>query len=119
MKSLICALIIFLILTVSIFVNSFYVKNTMEHICDLTLKLEDSENAEEKNAVVVFWTDNRILLSLSIEADELERMNDLIETLRTIDVFDERAELQKHCRLIRELAAELSSYESISIDGIL
>ena len=119
MKAFICALIIFLIFTVLIAVNSFYVKNTMKNMYDLIAKLESSESVEEKNAVVYLWTNNRILLSLSIEADELERMNDLIESLHIIDIPNARAEFQKLCRLIRELATEFSLYESISIEGIL
>lgn len=119
MKSLICALVIFTILAGLVITNAFYVNKTMKNISALVIELENEINEEKKNAVVALWNDNRKLLSLSIEADELERMNDLIESLRVIDYQNNFPEFQKYCRLVRELALELSDYESISVEGIL
>lgn len=119
MKSLVCALIIFIILAGLVITNSFYVNKTMKNISALVLELENEMKEEKKNAVIDLWNDNRKLLSLSIEADELERMNDLIESLRSVDDQNNFSEFQKYCRLIRELALELSEYESISLEGIL
>ncbi len=119
MKSLVGAIIIFVILSALVVTNALYVNNIMENISELVFELETSGSEEKKNAVIDMWTDNRKLLSLSIEADELERMNDLIEDLRSTDPHNTFSEFQKLCRLISELATELSKYEKLSIEGIL
>lgn len=119
MKAFIGALSIFVILCALVITNSFYVKNTLESMSELAIRLESSESADEKDAIVKLWKNNLTFLGLSIEEDELDRMNDLIESLCTTDQTNNRAEFQKYCRLISELALELSGYESISIEGIL
>ena len=119
MKTFIGALCIFSILVALVLTNSFYVKNTLKNISELATELETSDSKKEKDDIIDIWNNNRTLLSLSIEADELERMNDLIQSLESADSTNNLAEFQKYCRLISELALELLGYEQISIEGIL
>ena len=119
MKAFIGALCIFAILVALVLSNSFYVRNTLKGISELAIDLERSSAKGENDALVKLWSSNRALLSLSIEADELERMNDLIESLNSLDAANNLAEFQKYCRLISELALELSGYECVSVEGIL
>ena len=49
---------------------------------------------------------------------ELERMNDLIESLSASHHAENDAELRKYCILISDLAKELALYEKLSLRSI-
>ena len=118
MKSFIFTVIIFSLLIAAIVVNSFFVRKNLGEISalssSLTVEFCESDTQRIKN----LWQEKRNFLSYSIETDELERMNDLIECLVSTDASASPEEFKKYCRLISDLSEELSDYERISLSSI-
>ena len=118
MKSFIFTLIIFSLLIALIATNSFFVRRTLNDVSALVSSLHTEFQDEELKKLRDIWEKKRDLLSYSIENDELERMNDLIECLFSIDASESPEEFKKYCRLIEDLSDELSGYEQISLGSI-
>ena len=119
MKSLIISLILFSFVLGAVIINAFYAKGVCGNIGELAEKLK---SADECDALIEnmkeIWSDARPILELSIRLNEIERMNDLIESLEASYLSENPAEFQKHCRLISELTKELISNEKISLKSI-
>ena len=115
MKSFIAVLVIFALLLVLIVSNAIYVRRIFSEISELASQVEESDDIRE---IPNIWSKSQRILSFSIEADEIERMNDLMESLRTSIAADNPYDISKYCRLIKELAEELIEYERISLDSI-
>lgn len=119
MKAFIAVIIIFFLIISLVIANSLYVTNIFSKISDLSNDLiNDAPNADTVEEILSVWQKSQSLLSLSIEADELERMNDLIESLHTACLTNNSYDIKKYCRLVSELSQELMSYERISFDSI-
>ena len=56
---------------------------------------------------------------IKFESDELERMNELIESLISAYESKDSSQITKYCRLIADLCYELSTFEQISIESVL
>lgn len=119
MKSFIAALILLLLLVSVVTVNSIYVGN----ICDdigkraeaLSLSGYDDETVSH---LLNLWDKHEKLLSMSVEADELKRMKDLLSSLPTLKEKTSSDEFVRACELIYSLCDELASYERISFESI-
>ena len=119
MKSFVAVLIIFAVLLTLVTLNSLYVSKTFSKISDICDGIASgSEQAGEINTVLRIWSKSQRILNFSIEADEIERMNDLMESLRAAHLTDNSYDISKYCRLISELSKELAEYEKISLDSI-
>ncbi|MBP3369835.1 MAG: DUF4363 family protein [Clostridia bacterium] len=119
MKSFIAVLIILFVIIALVVANSLYVTNIFSRLSTLSESIIESKSeGAEAEKILSLWQDSRHLLSFSIEADELERMNDLIESLHTASATKNLPEVFKCCRLISELSDELMSYECISLQSI-
>ena len=119
MKSFVAVLIIFTIVLVLVTLNSLYVSNIFSKISDISARISHGrEQTKEINTILEAWSRSQKILSFSIEADEIERMNDLMESLRTAYLTDNSYERSKYCRLIESLSKELMEYEKISLDSI-
>ena len=120
MKSLIASLILILLLIGAVSVNSAYVQSVCGDISDLADELCESGYENEKvSRLLDLWKKNESLMSLSVEADELKRMNDLISSLPTLKEKTSSDEFIRACLLISDLCDELESYERISFESIL
>ena len=120
MKSLIASLILLLLLIGAVSVNSAYVQSVCGDISDLADELCESGYENEKvSRLLDLWKKNESLMSLSVEADELKRMNDLISSLPTLKEKTSSDEFIRACLLISDLCDELESYERISFESIL
>lgn len=119
MKSFITVLIIFAILISLITLNSLYVSKTFTEILNISDSIANKhEEASGINTIITIWEKSKKILSFSIESDEMERMNDLIESLRVAYLSNNTYDLNKYCRLIGGLAKELMEYEKISFSSI-
>lgn len=120
MKSLIASLILLLLLIGAVSVNSAYVQSVCGDISELADELCESGYENEKvSRLLDLWKKNESLMSLSVEADELKRMNDLISSLPTLKEKTSSDEFVRACLLISDLCDELESYERISFESIL
>ncbi len=118
MKSFVAVLIILFIIIALAIANALYVANVFSRLSELSKEVIGGSGDDGVANILSLWQKNEALLSLSIEADELERMNDLIESLKLASEIDNTYELRKYCRLISELSDELMNYERLSLQSI-
>ncbi len=118
MKSFVAVLIILFIIIALVIVNSVYVTSVFSELSELSENIINGSEGDGVENIMLLWQKSKAMLSVSIEADELERMNDLIESLRHASEINDTYALNKYCRLISELSNELMSYEQISIQSI-
>ena len=120
MRSFIATLILLGILICAVTLNSLYVGSVCEKI---TLSAEHMSSRgyieNECSELLSFWRKHKDMLSLSIESDELEQMEGLIESLCALGKESNSEEFVKCCHLISSLGRELSEYERISFYGLL
>ena len=119
MKSFVVALILFITVIFFTILNSIYITQSCEQINFISNQIaSDSDREANIQRISETWESKRIIFELSIRTNEIERMNDLVESLKASYLSQNEAELQKNCALISELATDLSRYESISIKSI-
>lgn len=119
MKSFIAALILLLLLVSAVTVNSIYVINICEKVSDYADQLSESGYDEDKvSQLLALWKKHERLLSLSVEEDELKRMNDILSSLPTFKEKASSDEFVRACGLISSLSDEFASYERISLESI-
>lgn len=119
MKSFIVALLLFLLMVGLVILNSFYVNQTLEKISELSDEISNSEQCHSAlNELIEYWFDSRALLGFSIKETKLERMTELIESLKSACQAKDTGEIKRICALIRELCKETRDYEKISIQSI-
>ena len=119
MRSFITAILLFVILIASVTANALYINSVCSKI-DATA--ESLTNASNKQALISelksLWKKNVKIFNLSIRVNEIERMNDLIESLSASYDAQNDAEFKKYCTLISELAQDLAHYETLSFRSI-
>ena len=119
MRSLIATIILFSLLVGSVIINAIYVDSVCDKIKISADALKTSFQKEELlSELKSIWSKNKSYLNLSIRTNEIERMNDFIESLSASHNANNEAEFQKYCILISALAEEFSLYESVSLDSI-
>lgn len=120
MRSLISALLLFLIVLGAITLNSIFLHRSADEMLGTASVLPYSEEQEEQlEELESFWDKRRTLLSLSVKYDYIERMNDLLISLRAAISAGNHTEVERICLLICELCDSLSQYERISIHSLL
>lgn len=119
MRAFITALLLFAILIGAVIANAIYIQVTCDKISDAAKSLKSAKQREPLlYEIKALWDKNHLPLNFSIRANEVERMNDLIESLIASHLAQNEAEFQKYCNLISELADEFSNYEKISFRSI-
>lgn len=119
MKSFILSLLLFSTIIGGIIANSFYVTafcNDLTYLCELAMLEQPNEDTVLK--IKSLWEKKRPILDISIKTNELEKMNDLIQSLISVHKSKNSAEFDKYCILITELAKEFSEHERISFRSI-
>lgn len=119
MKALVISLLLLSLVLGAVVINSFYVRKVCGEVYELAEKLKSADECDALiNNMKKIWSNARPFLDLSIRLNEIERMNDLIESLESSYISKNGAEFQKYRRLISELAEELISHEKISFKSI-
>ena len=118
MKSFVTVLILLFIIIALVIVNSIYVTSVFSQLSDLAEGIINGYGNDGVENILSLWQKSKALLSFSIEADELERMNDLIESLKLASETENTHDLNKYCRLISELSDELMNYERVSLQSL-
>lgn len=119
MRSFVAVVIIFIAVVLLVVANAAYVCAVCAELSSLAAKIEVSGDESAVERLCSRWHSERALLSLSIELDEIERMNDVTEALRSARELGNLSELRKNCRLIAELCEEFSDFERFSLNSIL
>ena len=119
MRSLCVTLALLTILIFAVGINSFYVRRVCGGITEAAeLILHGGYSEDNIERLCSLWGKNRRMLGFSIESDEIEQMDELIESLSSLDAQSSTDELGKHCRLIIKLSNELAGYERISFESL-
>ncbi len=119
MKSLIAALILFAVIVGMIIANSFYVRGVCESMMELCAEIPNStENKKEAEALETLWQKHHPFLDLSINANELELMNEFVAGLVASVNAKRPADIEKYCSLIIELCEEFKRHEGISLQSL-
>ena len=119
MRAFITALLLFFMLIGLITVNSIYVSSECEKISLAAQRVAETQDKEAPiSELERVWRKNLPIFNLSIRTGELERMNDLVESLVASYNAKNDAELQKYCILISDLAEEFAHHERFSLRSI-
>lgn len=118
MKAFIFSAILFLILIIIISANSLYIRSVCQELSE-SLSFCSAEDEASATEFLETWKRRRFFLSFSVHEDQLERMDDLSEGLKSAVASNDGAEFKKHVSLIKELIDELQSNEELSLQGIL
>ncbi len=116
MKAFIFSVILFSIILSVIIINSIYIHN----VCREMYEIIDSQadTSEKAELLCTKWDSCRHILTFSIHEEDIEKMDDLTQGLKSaVDSYD-RAEIQKHLILIKKLIATFKKNEEISLEGI-
>lgn len=117
MKAFIIAVILFFILLFIIIANSVYLHSTCNELNDLleSMTVYDTEKA---SSFINIWKECRSVFSFSIHEDQLERMDDLSEGLKSAVTENDSAEFKRYKTLLKELLDEFLKNEEISFQSI-
>ncbi len=119
MKSLIAALILFFVIVALIIANSFYVRNVCNSMTELCEVIQNSpEHQKEVELLGMLWQKHHPFLDLSINANELELMNEFVAGLVASANAERPADIKKYCTLITELCEEFKRHEGISLQSL-
>ena len=119
MRAFISALLLFALLISAVVINSIYINSACDNLGYLAEKLAAAQDREPLiKEIKEIWNKNLPYFNLSIRTNELERMNDLIESLDASHKAQNEAEFQKYCILIADLAEEFACYERLSLRSV-
>ena len=118
MKAFIFSIILFSLIILMIVGNSLYLHN----ICDEMREIISSEvlySEEKAEKICEEWENHKTFFSFSVHEENIDRMDDLTQNLKSAIVQSNRAEIDKQIFLIHELLTEISKTEEISLQGII
>ena len=116
MRAIICAVVLLSLCITLVIANAVTLQDILRKMTDLADKI--SKLGEKPYELRDLFAKHRSLLAISIESDELERMNELIESLISAYESKDSSQITKYCRLIADLCCELSTFERISLESI-
>lgn len=116
MRAIISAVILLSLCVALTVANAFAVCGVLEDMRELALEI--GRTGESPYRLRELFAGERSLLAVSIESDELERMNELIESLVSAHESKDSSQITKYCNLIADLCRELSSFEKISFESV-
>ena len=121
MKVFYFSLIIFTTLISAIAINYHYINSTSDALTEMLNKLEsageDEEETQIKN-IKEFWESNKIKLSISVSFNEINRMDDLINTLEVNYKTENDQDYELTKALLKVAIEEIRRLERFSIENI-
>ena len=118
MKAFIFSIILFSLILLLIAANSLYVHRICKEINQIAAS--SSLSPEEKVAnICQIWSENKTFISFSVHEENIDRMDDLTQGLKSAIAVGNRAEIDKQLFLIQELLDKFSKAEEISLQGII
>lgn len=119
MKSLISALLLFLAVVGAITLNSIFLQRTCDTIKDTVSAIPYSSKSDElMSELESLWGKRNSLVGLSVKADYVDRMSELIISLSTAIKEKDQSEIQRVCQLITEHCESIAIYERISLHSL-
>lgn len=119
MKALIISLILFSLLIFCTVTNAVFINDSASFIADSAKKLQSCDDCDETiSELEDHWKKNRPLIGLSIPHNQLDKISDLIISLRIAYSSGNTVEVKKYAALLSESADTLRRTERISIENI-
>lgn len=118
MKSLIFSIILFITLIALVIINSVYIHS----ICKKALNILNSVTPNDEAGVdqlCDLWHKHSLIFSISVHNSQIERMNELVEGLKSAVAKGDGAEFYEYRSLLSELLEELYKSEEISFQSII
>lgn len=117
MRSFIASMLLFAIFCCAIAANSVYVSSSCDDMraCAEHIKSGSTSSISELEAL---WRSHRYLFGFSVAESKIERMDELILSLRSAINAQSSSEIPRLCSLIEELCEDISIYERITLQSI-
>ena len=118
MKPFVFSIILFFLVLSIIIANAIYIHK----ICNEMQAISLSEKLlpEEKATLLCKkWERHKPFFSFSVHEENIDRMDDLTQGLKSAIALGNRAEIDKQIFLIQELLTKLAKTEEISLQGII
>lgn len=118
MKSLIFSAVLFIILITVIVINSLYIHSVCNQASEILNSISpyDERGTEKLSSL---WQKHRIVFGISIHNSQIDRMNELIEKLKSAVANGDGASVYEYKALISELLDDLRKNEEISLQSII
>lgn len=117
MKAFIFSVILFLIILSIVIINSLYIHDFCKEIRDVS----DAAHIDIKERASLLcdkWNSCRSILTFSIHEEDIEKMDEFTQGLKSAAESDDRAEIEKYLFLIKRLTASFQKNEEPSLQGI-
>ena len=118
MKAFIFSIILFSLILTTIIGNSLYLHKICKEMCALT-SVSDFYSEDKVLELCTTWEKHKTFFSFSVHEENIDRMDDLTQNLKSAIAQNNRAEIDKQAFLIRELLSEILKTEEISLQGII
>lgn len=117
MKAFIFSIILFSIILSIVIINSLYIHDFCEDIRNIA-DAEQIDIKERASHLCNKWNSCRSILTFSIHEEDVEKMDEFTQGLKSAAESDDRAEIEKYLFLIKRLAASFQKNEEPSLQGI-
>lgn len=118
MKSFIFSTLLFALILLVIVTNSLYVHRVCDELAELAHAATPT-SLTTADALCEAWQRHRTYFSLSIHEEQIERMDDITQGLKSATANHDRAEFEKNLFLLEELLEEFLNNEVFSLQGII
>lgn len=122
MKGLIITVILFLLLILTIFLNAFFVNRTIQNMQNIINSLNSVPCEENKVLIddfIKYWSKTSILLSLSVNYEDIEEITDITDSLKSANSTQNISQYKMYVELLLNSIEEIGRLEKISIKNIL
>lgn len=120
MKTFWCSLVVFLLLIGTITSNFIYVRRTTDEMIHLTqeIPVEPVMAEEALNTLSDYWSKHRDWLGMSVSYVELNRVGELIVSMKSSREQDETADFLRDRALLIPLIEEIRRLEQFGVWNI-
>lgn len=122
MRSLAASLLMFALVIGAVIANGIYVTRISDEISELASEIADAAPdgaLSPTDELVHFWEKHKLFLELGLGSSGIERLNELVISLRFAVSDGDHREIARICALIREQCADVSLHERLSLHGII
>jgi hypothetical protein len=115
MRAFIISSLIFAAVLGGVIANAVFVADTADRLCALTSEIiTDTGSASAVDELERVWQKRHLPLSISVDLDTVERIDELMISLRSAYAEGAHQEIRRLCLIINDTCEELSRYERLS-----
>ena len=120
MKAWIISLVLFILLLGLIIGNAVYIHRVAARLCEISdsLVFDEEETEARFEMLEAYWERNRAFIALSISYRELDRVAEMMISLRSAYETKNASDFEEYRRLFRDVADEISRFERFSVENL-